>query len=92
MPIGDLGTFGLSVIVALRVPEEIVRTVDSPKGTAATGMPSSFAIGLSYARNLTDRFSVGFNAKFIREASGAKAPPVLQSTSERCTDLRDQRA
>ena len=30
MPIGELGTFGLSVI-SMRVPEEIVRTVDFPE-------------------------------------------------------------
>ncbi|MEW6511442.1 MAG: PorV/PorQ family protein [Bacteroidota bacterium] len=66
MPIGELGTFGLS-IVSLRVPEDIVRTVDYPEGDGRRWDASSFGIGISYARNLTDRFSIGFNAKYIRE-------------------------
>ena len=67
IPIGELGTFGLSV-TSLRVPEEIVRTVDFPEGDGRRWDANSIAFGLSYARNLTDRFSIGFNAKFIREA------------------------
>jgi hypothetical protein len=66
MRIGDLGTFGLS-ITSLRVPEENVTTVDYPEGDGRKWNASSFSIGLSYARNLTDRFSIGFTAKFIRE-------------------------
>ncbi len=67
LPIGDLGTFGLSII-SLRVPEELVRTVDFPDGDGRRWDASSFALQLSYARNLTDQFSIGFNAKFIRES------------------------
>ncbi len=66
MPIGDLGTFGLSII-SLRVPEEEVRTVTFPDGDGRKWDASSFAIGMTYARNLTDRFSIGFNAKYIHE-------------------------
>jgi opacity protein-like surface antigen len=67
LPIGDLGTFGLSII-SLRVPEELVRTVDYPDGDGRRWDASSLAIQLSYARNLTDQFSIGFNTKFIRES------------------------
>lgn len=67
MPIGELGTFGLSII-SLRVPEEKVRTIDFPDGDGRQWDASSFAVALSYARNLTDKFSIGFNAKFIRES------------------------
>jgi hypothetical protein len=67
LQIGDLGSFGLSFI-SLRVPEELVRTVEFPEGDGRRWDASSLAIGLSYARNLTDRFSIGFNAKFVREA------------------------
>jgi hypothetical protein len=66
MHIGDLGTFGLS-IVSLRVPEDLVRTVDFPEGDGRRWDASSVAIGLSYARNLTDKFSIGVTAKYIRE-------------------------
>ncbi len=65
--IGDLGTFGLS-FVSLRVPEENVTTVANPEGDGRKWDASSLAIGLSYARNLTDKFSIGFSAKFIRES------------------------
>ncbi len=64
--IESFGTLGLSV-ASLRVPEDIVRTVDFPEGDGRTWDASSLAIGASYARSLTDRFSIGFNAKFVRE-------------------------
>jgi len=67
LPIGNLGTFGFSFIL-LGVPEEDVRTVAFPEGDGRKWDASSLAIGLSYARNLTDRFSIGVNAKFVREA------------------------
>ena len=66
LPLGSLGTFGLS-ITSLRVPEEIVRTVDFPDGDGRHWDASSIAFSLAYARNLTDRFSIGFNAKYVRE-------------------------
>ncbi len=67
LPIGELGTFGLSV-TSLRVPEDIVRTVEFPEGDGRRWDASSIAFALSYARNLTDRFSIGFSAKYVREA------------------------
>lgn len=67
LPFGDLGTFGLSII-ALRVPPDIVRTVDFPEGDGRQWDASSLAFGLSYARNLTNRFSIGVTFKYIREA------------------------
>jgi opacity protein-like surface antigen len=66
LPVGGLGTFGLS-ITSLRIPEENVTSVDYPDGDGRKWDASSFAIGLSYARNLTDRFSIGFTAKFVRD-------------------------
>ena len=54
--------------ISLRVPEEIVRTVDYPEGDGRKWDATSLAFGLTYARNLTDRFSIGFNAKYIRES------------------------
>lgn len=72
MPIGELGTFGLSVI-SMRVPEDIVRTVDFPNGDGRKWDASSIAFGLTYARNLTDRFSIGFTAKYIRDAVWSEA-------------------
>ena len=66
LPLGDIGTLGLS-IVSLSVPEDIVRTVDFPDGDGRRWDASSLAIGLSYARNLTDKFSIGFNVKYVQE-------------------------
>ncbi|MCC6397584.1 MAG: PorV/PorQ family protein [Bacteroidetes bacterium] len=67
MPIGEIGTFGLSII-SLRVPEDIVTTVANPDGDGRRWDATSLAIGLSYARNLTDRFSIGMNMKYIHES------------------------
>lgn len=64
---GDWGTFGIS-IVSLRVPEELVRTVEFPEGDGRRWDASSLAMGVSYARNLTDRFSIGVTAKYVRES------------------------
>ena len=66
LPIGELGTFGLSV-TSFRTPEDVVRTVDYPDGDGRRWDASSLAIGLSYARNLTDRFSIGATVKYIHE-------------------------
>jgi len=66
LQIADVGMFGFSV-VSLQTPEEPVRTVTYPEGDGRRWSASSLAIGISYARNLTDRFSVGFSAKYIQE-------------------------
>jgi opacity protein-like surface antigen len=66
LPLGEIGTFGLSVI-SLRVPEDLVRTVEAPEGDGRHWDASSLALGLSYSRNLTNRFSIGFNVKYVRE-------------------------
>jgi len=67
MPIGDLGMFGIS-FTSLSVPEDIVRTEAFPEGDGRRWSANSIAIGISYARNLTDHFSIGFNTKFVRES------------------------
>lgn len=40
----------------------------NPGLTGNTFGPSAFAVGVSYARSLTDRFSTGITAKFVRES------------------------
>lgn len=66
LTVGDFGTVGLSV-TSLSVPEEIVRTEINPEGDGRRWSYSAIAMGLSYARSLTDRFSIGFTAKYIHE-------------------------
>jgi len=45
----------------------LVRTVDMPEGTGERFGVGDLAIGAAFARNLTDRFSIGFNTKYIRQ-------------------------
>ncbi len=65
--LGEFGTIGASVSV-LSVDEMPVRTIEKPEGTGELFDVGSMVIGLSYARSLTDNFSIGFNAKYIRES------------------------
>ena len=52
-------------ITNLNYGSDIVTTVANPDGTGETWSASDWAVGLSYARNLTDRFSIGGTAKMI---------------------------
>lgn len=63
----SFGSVGLNV-TALTTAQMIRTTVDQPMGTGETFEASSLAIGVAYARNLTDRFSLGANVKYIQEA------------------------
>ncbi|MBN2572783.1 MAG: PorV/PorQ family protein [Ignavibacteriales bacterium] len=64
--IDGIGTIGAFVSV-LSTEDMIVRTLENPEGTGEYFSFGDLAIGISYARNLTDNFSIGFNAKYIRE-------------------------
>ncbi len=66
IPAGDAGTFGLS-FTSLSMPDMSVRTVDMPEGTGEYFSAGDFAIGVTYARNITTRFSIGFTAKYIQQ-------------------------
>lgn len=66
MNFGDFGTIGAFVGV-LSMGEMLVRTVEKPEGTGEYFGAGALNIGLSYARNLTENFAIGFNAKYIRE-------------------------
>ena len=47
--------------------EEQITTADEPNGTGENWSASDLAISLSYARNLTDRFSIGGTVKYISQ-------------------------
>lgn len=64
--IADFGTVGAFVSV-LSTEKMMVRTEDKPEGTGEMFKYGSMVIGLSYAKSLTDQFSIGFNAKYITE-------------------------
>lgn len=67
IPGADLGNFAVSV-TALNYGEMQVTTENQPEGTGETFSPGSYAFGLSYARHITDDFSVGATAKLVTES------------------------
>jgi len=54
-------------ITHLDYGDERVTTVDQPEGTGATWSAGDFAAAFSYARNLTDLFSIGGSVKYIQQ-------------------------
>ncbi|MDM7926799.1 MAG: PorV/PorQ family protein [bacterium] len=46
--------------------DDDVTTVLAPEGTGEKWSAADFALGLSYSRNLSDRFSIGGTAKYIQ--------------------------
>jgi long-subunit fatty acid transport protein len=66
LPAGELGTFGVNV-TSLSMDEMERTTEEQPEGTGTTFSSGSFAIGVSYGRNLTDWFSIGTTIKYVNE-------------------------
>jgi len=66
LPFGDFGTIGFSV-TAMTMPDMEVTTEAFPEGTGEMFSATSYAFGFSYARNLTDWFSIGATLKYVRE-------------------------
>lgn len=62
----DVGTIALS-LKSLDFGDIPITTEDFPEGTGETFSPSYSVIGLSFARSLTDRISVGANFKLVSE-------------------------
>jgi hypothetical protein len=66
IPLGDFGNVGLSATFLTMDPIE--RTTElSPDGTGEFVDAGSYAFGLTYARALSEQFSIGFNAKYAYE-------------------------
>lgn len=63
---GKVGVFGLS-FTSLSMPDMKVRSEFEPEGTGEFFSAIDLALGISYARILTDRFSIGFTGKYIRQ-------------------------
>lgn len=66
IPMQSFGTAGIS-ITALTTAEMDVTTPANPMGTGEKFDASSIAVGFSYGRSLTDRFSIGSTFKYISE-------------------------
>ena len=62
----DVGVFGVSATV-LSMNEQEITTFDEPNGTGETYDASSYAVQVSYARDLTANFSIGGSVKLIGE-------------------------
>ncbi|MCI0495009.1 PorV/PorQ family protein, partial [candidate division KSB1 bacterium] len=63
---GRFGTIGAS-ITSVSMGDMKVRTELQPEGTGEFFAAGDIAGSLAYARNLTDKFSIGFNAKYVHQ-------------------------
>ncbi|MCH8126792.1 PorV/PorQ family protein [candidate division KSB1 bacterium] len=63
---GNFGSLGFS-FTALTMDDMAVRTVEMPDGTGEFFKAGDIAAAVSYARQLTNRFSIGLTAKFIQQ-------------------------
>ena len=64
--IPNVGSFGMNA--TFLTMSEMERTTEFyPEGTGQMFSAGSFALGATFARSLTDRFSIGFNFKYINE-------------------------
>jgi len=75
VPLGEVGAIGLQLqYVDFGEFEETstaapyIKNPDAPGMTGRTFRPFSYLIGVSYARSLTDKFSVGVSAKYAHES------------------------
>jgi hypothetical protein len=59
--------FGVS-LTYVGVPDQIVRTIEEPEGNGNYYNASDLMLGVSYAFQFTDQFSMGFTGKYIRQA------------------------
>lgn len=66
VPLKGWGTAGISVS-HMTTGEMEITTEMEPEGTGQTFSAQSFAVGLSYAKSLTDWFSIGGTVKYVYE-------------------------
>jgi len=66
LPTEDLGTFAVSLNMFSSGDIEET-TISKPTGTGRVVSASDLVVGVSYAKQLTDRFSAGASLKYIRE-------------------------
>lgn len=66
VPLGD-HAFGAS-LTSLSMGETEITTLEQPQGTGSFYDASDFALGISYARRMTDRLLIGVSAKYVRQS------------------------
>ena len=83
VPMGTYGSIGLS-FTALTMDEMMVRTVQDPEPDEYGQKfdAGNISMGITYAKRLTDRFSFGFQTKFIQES-------IWQMSSGLCCGYRN---
>jgi len=62
--LGSIGTMGL-MVSSFNSGDMKVTTIEDPEGTGEIFDVQDLLVGLTYSRNLTDNFSIGFTGKFI---------------------------
>ena len=69
IPMGGFGNLGIS-FTAVTMDEMMVRTVQDPEPSKYGQKfdAGNISMGIAYAKKLTDRFSFGFQTKFIQES------------------------
>lgn len=67
VPVSGASTVGLS-FTTLNVQEMEQTTIEEPEGTGIFFDVQDIAIGVSFARQMTDRFSFGLTTKFVRQS------------------------
>ncbi len=64
---GEIGSFGLS-FTSMTMDKIAVTTEDDPEGTSGQSFDAQdLMLGISYARKLTEDFSVGLTAKYVHQ-------------------------
>ncbi len=71
--VGDFDRIGISISYLSYGEAMKVTTPAQPRGTGVEFTAYDVAVGLGYARQLTDRFSAGAQIKFIRESISQSA-------------------
>jgi len=66
VPLGNYGAIGAS-LTSLTMDDMKVRTVYEQDGTGEYFSANDLALSLAYGMNLTDRFAIGFNVKYIQQ-------------------------
>lgn len=61
-----IGVMSLSMTM-LSTPDDLVRTVENPQGTGEKFNAQDLSIGLTFAKTLTDRLSLGASIKNVRQ-------------------------
>jgi hypothetical protein len=66
VPAGEIGTFGISAI-ALQTNKIEQTTIELPEGTGTYFDALDFAVGMSYARAMTENVHIGATVKYINQ-------------------------